>query len=625
MKSDIESSRVRFAGFEVDLRSGELKKDGRRVHIQAQPLKALRVLLENPGEVVTREELRKQVWPEETFVDFDHGLNKAIAKLRDVLDEPDSDSSLIETIPKQGYRLLAFPDRKLIEPEYLVVHTPLPPPRPPEAHSKRYWVIAAGVTLLVVLAATFFFGRRLMSKANAPMTVHAIAVLPLENLSGDPGQDYFADGMTDELITMLAQNSSLHVISRTSVMQYKGVHRPVSEIASRLGVEAVLEGTVIRSGDKVRVTTQLIYTPTDTHLWAESYVRDVNDVFELQKEVAQMVASRVNAKFSPAEQLTKPTRKIKPEAYDAYLRGRYLWFAERKLDKTRELFKQAVTLQPDYAAAWTGLADVTMVKAIYGDTDPKNAGVDGEKYARKALELDDSLAEAHNSMGAIHLFFDWDWKAADKEVQRAIALNQNFAEAHHLRSYALQAMNRFDESIDEAKQAIALDPGARPWGLGFAYMLTHRYDEALKEVRERSEAHPDDAGLHYFMATLYKYKHMEKEALKELEIAMRLGGDAADIPEVEKAFASGGFRAISKRELVRLQEKAKTSYVSPLKIAEGYAELGDREQTIHYLQLAVKERAPQLVRVHINPEFDFVHSDPRFLELLAKIGLELPK
>jgi len=179
--------------------------------------------------------------------------------------------------------------------------------------------------------------------------------------------------------------------------------------------------------------------------------------------------------------------------------------------------------------------------------------------------------------------------------------------------------------IDEANRTIAMYPGPSPWGLGFAYMLTHRYDEALKEVRERSEAHPDDAGLHYFMATLYKYKHMEKEALKELEIAMRLGGDAADIPEVEKAFASGGFRAISKRELVRLQEKAKTSYVSPLKIAEGYAELGDREQTIHYLQLAVKERAPQLVRVHINPEFDFVHSDPRFLELLAKIGLELPK
>ena len=624
MKSEMASSRVRFASFEVDLRSGDLEKNGRRIHIQAQPLKALRVLIENAGEIVTREELRKEVWPDETFVDFDHGLNKTIAKLRDVLDDPRAESSLIETIPKQGYRLLAFPERKLIEPEKPIVGTPALPGPPPKSIFKQHWAIAAGVLLLVVLLASFQIGRRRVVKTNAPGTVHAIAVLPLENLSGDPGQDYFADGMTDELITMLAQNSSLRVISRTSVMQYKGVHRSVGEIANQLGVEAVLEGTVSRSGDKVRVTTQLIYTPTDTHLWAESYVRDVNDVFDLQKEVAQTVASRVNAKFSTEDQSTKPPRRIKPEAYDAYLRGRYFWFSDRKLDKTREFFMQAVTLQPDYAAAWAGLADATMVKAIYGDTDPKSVRVDSERYVRKALELDDSLAEAHNSMSAIHLFYDWDWEAADKEAKRAIALNPNFAEAHHLRSYALQAMNRFDESIDEAKQAIALDPGARPWGLGYAYMLTHRYDEALKEVRERSEAHPDEAGLHYLMASIYKYKHMEKEALAEFEIAMRQSGRAAQIPKIEKAFATGGVREVSKLEFLQMQKRAKKIYVSPLKIAEGYAELGDKEQTIRYLQLALRERAPQLVRVHINPEFDFVHSDPRFLELLANVGLKSP-
>jgi TolB-like protein/DNA-binding winged helix-turn-helix (wHTH) protein/Tfp pilus assembly protein PilF len=620
-------SRVRFAGFEVDLRSGDLQKNGRRVHIQAQPLKALRVLLENAGEVVTREELRKEVWPKETFVDFDHGLNKAIAKLRDVLDDPGAETSLIETIPKQGYRLLASPDFNVDESENIGVESPLPPPPVPNRRFKRDWVIGAGVILLAVLAASFFVSRRLMAKTKvpAPGMVQAIAVLPLENLSGDPGQDYLADGMTDELITMLAQKSSLRVISRTSVMQYKGVHRSVGEIANRLGVEAVLEGTVERSGDKVRVTTQLIYTPTDTHLWAESYVRDVNDVFGLQKEVAQAVAARVNAKFSFGDQAGRPTRKIKPEAYDAYLRGRYLWFAERKLDTARERFTEAVTLQPDYAAAWAGLADVTMVKAIYGDANPKSVRADAESYIRKALELDDSQAEAHNSMSAIHLFYDWDWEAADSEAQRAIALNPNYAEPHHLRCYALQAMNRFDESIEEAKQAIALDPGARPWGLAYAYMLSHRYDDALKEVRERSEAHPDDAGLHYFMASTYRYKHMEKEALSELETGMRLGGRAAEIPEVQKAFASGGLRAVSMREFLKVQERAKKSYVSPLTIAEGYAELGEKELTIHYLQLALKERAPKLVRIHLDPEFDFLHSDARFQEIVSKVGLVSPE
>jgi TolB-like protein/DNA-binding winged helix-turn-helix (wHTH) protein/Tfp pilus assembly protein PilF len=624
MKSDMASNRIRFAGLEVDLRSGDLEKNGRRFHIQAQPLKALRVLIENAGEVVTREELRKEVWPDETFVDFDHGLNKTIAKLRDVLDDPASDSSLIETIPKQGYRLLAFPERNLIEPNEPVSTPPTPPASLPRSILKRPWAIPVGVLLLVVLSASFLVGPRLVGKTNPPGAVHAIAVLPLENLSGDPAQDYFAAGMTDELITMLAQNSSLRVISRTSVMQYKGVHRNVREIASQLGVEAILEGTVSRSGDKVRVTTQLIYTPTDAHLWAESYVRDVNDVFDLQKEVAQTVARRVNAKFSPLDPSTKPTRRIKPEAYDAYLRGRYFWFADRRLDKARELFTQAVTLQPDYAAAWAGLADVTMVKAIYGDADPKSVRADAEKYVRKALELDDSQAEAHNSMAAIHLFYDWDWVAADKEAQRAIALNPNYAEPHHLRSYALQAMNRFDEGIDEAKQAIALDPGARPWGLFYAYLLSHRFDEALKEVRERSEAHPDDAGLHFGISETYKYKHMDKEALGEYEIALRLSGRAAEIPEVEKAFANGGLRAISRLDFLKLQENAKKAYVSPLKLAEGCAQLGDKEQTIRYLQLALRERAPQLIRIHIRPEFDFVRTDPRFLEIVANVGLKSP-
>jgi TolB-like protein/DNA-binding winged helix-turn-helix (wHTH) protein/Tfp pilus assembly protein PilF len=623
MKQDPAPSKARFAGFEVDLRTGDLHKNGRRHRIQAQPLKALRVLLENSGELVTRDELRKQVWPQETFVDFDHGLNKSIAKLREALDETDSDSSLIETIPRHGYRFVApvdwgpqphppSPEPSAIQP----INTTVIRPR------RLPWKFVA-VTLVIVAAAAFFLVRRIQ-QSNSSIAVTSIAVLPLENLSGDKNQDYFADGMTDELITMLAQNSSLRVISRTSVMQYKGVHRPVKEIARSLGVDAVIEGTVLRTGETVRVTTQLIYAPTDTHLWAESYVRDVKDVFALQREVAETVAARVNAQ--PASTPSpRQMKAIKPEAYDAYLHGRYYWFAERQLDKTRDYFRQAVTLQPDYAAAWSGLADITMVTAIYGDSDPSTVRVESERLARKALELDDSLAEGHNSLAAILLFFDWDFKAADQELQRAIALNPNFAEAHHLRSYALQGMNRFDEAIDEAKKAIALDPGARPWGLAYAYILSHRYDDALNEVRLRLEAHPDNAGLHLLLSNIYYFKGLDRECVTEMKEGLRLQHDNAQIEVVKKLYASGGLHAIFVNDLIETEREAKQKYVSPHTLARKFAALGDKDQTMKYLEEALRVRTPRLIRVHIDPEFYFLHSDPRFIELANKVGLTVPK
>lgn len=626
MKQDLSPPRARFAGFEVDLRTGDLHKNGHRFRIQAQPLKALRVLLERSGELVTREELRKQVWPEETFVDFDHGLNKSIAKLREAIDERDSDSSLIETIPRQGYRFLApveWCTSRPTPPESIAESPSSPPPAAHEiARPRRVWTFAAVVALAVAAALAYFVVHH-RRKANPPLAVTSIAVLPLENLSGDKSQEYLADGMTDELITRLAQNSSVRVISRTSVMQYKGVHRPISEIARTLGVNAILEGTIVRTGDNVRVTTQLIYAPTDTHLWAESYARKVTDVIALQEEVAKAVAGRVNAHLiSP-----QPARHnaIKPDAYDAYLRGRYYWFADRQLDKTREYFTQAIKLQPDYAAAWTGLADVTMVTAVYGDADPNSVRAESERLARKSLELDDSLPEAHNSMAAIHLFYDWDFKAADQELQRAISLNPNFAEAHHLRSYTLQALNRFDESIEEAKKAIALDPGARPWGLAYAYLLTHRYDDALNEARLRIEAHPDDAGLHYLLSNIYQFKGMDRECVAELEEGLRLEHQSGRIETIKTLYATGGLRAILRNDLIETQHDAKKRYISPHALAEKYAALGDKDQSIKYLQEAVRVRTPRLIRVHLNPYFNILHSDPRFIEITRKVGLTVPK
>ncbi len=283
-------------------------------------------------------------------------------------------------------------------------------------------------------------------------------MLPLENLSGDPAQDYFADGMTDELITILAKNSGLRVISRTSAMQYKKAHRPLPDIARELGVDGILEGSVGRFGGRVHVNVQLVHAPSDTHVWAESYDRDLSDVSALQNELARTIARQVGLTVSVS---ASPQRRISPEAHDAYLLGRYYWFAE-DYKKSGQYFQKAIDLQPDYAAAWSGLADYYGAIAVTGQARPEAVMPQAEEAARRAVALDDSLPEAHNSLAAIYLFYRWDWERAERESARTVELNPNFAEGHHLRGYVLQTLNRTDEALQEQKKAMELDPFARP-------------------------------------------------------------------------------------------------------------------------------------------------------------------
>ena len=626
-----------FAPYALDLRSGELRKFGTKVKMGEQAFQILCLLLERPGEMVTREELRAKLWTNDTFVDFDHGLNSAIQRLRDCLSDSAVKPRWIETIPRRGYRFIGrlewadeassteappqpgngrdhTPDDTTIYPaaldpsENLARRSALP--------GRPAWIVAA---LIVLLLPAALITRQIQQTRSANRTrfIRSLAVLPLENLSGDPAQEYFADGMTDELITMLAKNPSLRVISRTSVMQYRKVHRPLREIAQELGVDGILEGSVGRTGNRVHVTAQLIHAATDTHVWAESFDRDLSDVSALQSELAKAIAKQVGATASVTGKLE---RKIKPEAHDAYLLGRYYWFTF-DYEKSRQYFQKAIDLQPDYAAAWSGVADSYAASAVKGDFPADAVMPRAEAAARKSLELDDQVAEAHDSMAAIYLFYRWDWQAADKESTRAVELNPSLAEAHHLRAYLLSALNRNDESVQEEKKEMALDPFARPWAVGYGLIRAHRFEAALEEARLRSDGVPNDPAVRGLLSLAYIYKGMDKEGAEEWERSLVLSDDKKAADLIRHAFERGGLKAMFELDLNWNKEKAARRYVAPLDLASDAGFLKRTDETLRYLEQAYRERAPFLIHIQSNPDFDFLHAEPRYRAIVKKMAL----
>ena len=627
-----------FGRYTLDLRSGELRKFGTKVKMGEQPFQILLILLERPGEMVTREELRAKLWADDTFVDFDHGLNSAVQRLRDCLSDSAGKPRWIETLPRRGYRFVGQVEwsENGIPPEVL----PQSDERREENNSNdaasssagqevsetrgrlRWgWIRSALVVAgaLVLLLAATLIAKRVQAARSARQArlIRSLAVLPLENLSGDPAQEYFADVMTDEVITMLAKNPSLRVISRTSVMQYKKVHRPLREIAQELGVDGILEGSVGRSGNRVHVTAQLIHAASDTHVWAESFDRDLSDVGPLQNELARTIASQVGATASAS---TKPEKRINPEAHDAYLLGRYYWFAGQ-YEKSGPYFQKAIDLQPDYAAAWSGLADHYAARAVSGGSPPKDVMPRGEIAAEKALALDDSLAEVHNSIAAIYFFYRWNWEAAERESARAIELNPGLAEPHRLRSYVLTSLNRMDEALQEQRKAMELDPFTEPGGLGWMLIRARKFDAALNEARIRIEAQPSNADLHDLLSAAYYYKGMAKESEQESERALTLFGEKELAAAEQRAFRRGGSQAALEWDLNRHQERAAKHYVTPTRLAGCYAQLRRKEETLRHLEQAYGEHAPNMVWLQNVPEFDFLHSDPRYRAIVKKMGL----
>ncbi|HZQ69094.1 MAG TPA: winged helix-turn-helix domain-containing protein [Terriglobales bacterium] len=613
-----------FGPYALDLCSGELNKHGTKMKLGEQPFQILLLLLQARGELVTREELRARLWSDDTFVDFDRSLNSAVQRLRDCLSDTAGKARWIETVPRRGYRFVGRleatdPDPAFeVVPDVAEVHV-VPSPIPGSARSSRTRIAIAVTVALVLLLAAVPIVRRIhrATQAKAVMPIRSLAVLPLENLSGDPAQEYFADGMTDEVITMLAKNPSLRVTSRTSVMQYKKVHRPLKEVAKELGVEGILEGSVGRVGNRVHMTAQLIHAASDTHVWAESFDRDLVDVSSLQTELAQVIARQVGATTSG---VSKPQRHVTPEAHDAYLLGRYYWFAS-EYEKGRQYFQKAIDLQPDYAAAWSGLADSYSLAAEEENAPSQLVMPRAEAAAKKALEFDELAAEAHNSMAMVQLFYRWDWAAAERESARAIELKPSLEEAHFVRSYVLRPLNRMDEALQEEKKAMELDPFSNPDGLVWVLIRMRRFGDAVDEARVRSDAQPKNADLHEVLAAAYFCNNQEKEWEAESERALQLAGERDHLAQRVEVYRRGGLRAVLDWKLDQLKQTALKQYVSPVSFAEAYAELGRKEETLRYLEKSYEERDPHLVFLQSHPDFDFVHADPRYRAIVKKMRL----
>jgi TolB-like protein/DNA-binding winged helix-turn-helix (wHTH) protein/Tfp pilus assembly protein PilF len=630
------AGRLRFGLFEMDLPAGELRKHGLKIRIQEQPFQVLAMLVQNAGKVVTREDLQKKLWPADTFVDFDHGLNKAINKIREALGDSAESPRYVETLSRRGYRFLAE-----VKDADAPVRSPGLPTQPSEEVRDRpdvtgklavhkqllrlhAWKISA-FALLALMASLATW--RLHSLMHRPPVIRSLAVLPLESLSSEASQDYFADGMTDELISDLGQISALRVISRTSVMTYKHARKPLPQIARELNVDAVVEGTVLRSGDQVRITAQLIEAATDKHLWSQSYEGELRDTLTLQNKVASAIADQIRINLNPQEQAAlKNTKFVNPQAYEFYLKGRYFW-NKRTADGLKvalAYFNQAVDEDPKYAQAYSGLADTY---ALLGDWQyaamtPKEALPKAKAAAIKALELDSTLGEAHNSLAFVLDGFDWDLDAGGKEFRQAIDLNPSYATAHHWFAWHLSLLGRYDEAIAEMRKAENLDPLSLIINADLAELLVlaHSYDESIRQSNKTIEMDPNFAMAHNQLAQGYLEKHMYSEAVTELEKAVRLsGGSPTCIANLARAYAASGKRGEAIRLLSGLQKRSNPTYSYGSEIATIYASLGNRDQAMNWLEKAYEERFNP--GVLLRPGFDPLRSDPRFEDLVHRIGL----
>ena len=571
---------IRFGFFEVDTRSGELRRQGSKVNLQEQPFRALVLLLERPGEVVTREELNKRLWPENTFVDFERGLNKAINKLRAALRDNAEKPCFIETLPQHGYRFIASveniaPVRDRVRPQH-------------------------------------------------PPNIDSLAVLPLENLSGDPAQEYFSDGLTEELICAVARIASLRVISRTSVMPYKGARKSLPAIAKELRVDAIVEGSVARSDQKVRITAQLIYAPDDRHLWSGRYERELLDILQLQAEIAQDIASQIHKLVDPGQPPSAPARKVHPQAYEACLKG--IFFRDKMtpadLAKSTAYFTQAINLDPGYAQAYANLSQAQFYLGLFGMGPASEMFPKAKASAVKALELDETVAAAHNALAAVHILYEWDWAGAEAECLRALQLSPNDSVTHvHLADY-MSIQERHDEAIAEYKLALELDPISCVY-MGFFGLILYRarrFDEAIAQCHKALEINPNYANALWFLALSLEQKGRLAESIEKFDKAFSLGAGPPCRALLGRAYALAGERAKAESILEELKTLSYQQYISPFDIAVVYAGLGDLTSTFQLLEQAYQQRVFRIIELTF-PMFDNLRPDPRWQDLVRRIGL----
>jgi TolB-like protein/DNA-binding winged helix-turn-helix (wHTH) protein/tetratricopeptide (TPR) repeat protein len=608
-----------FGIFQLDLKARELHKAGIKVKLQGQPFRVLALLVEQAGQVVTREDLQKNVWPTDVYVAFDQGLNNAIKKVRDALGDSADSPRFIETVARHGYRFVA-PVRAPPGNESL-----------PRFHigSRALRNALIGLTAAALLTAVAYWVWYAAMPAEPTSEKVILAVLPFDNLSRDPDQEFFSDGLTEEMIAQIGKLNPqrLTVIARGSIAKYKDSHLAIKQIGSELHADYLVQGSVRRASDRVRITVQLIQVRDQTDLWAESYDRELKDILVLQDSVARTIANQIHITLTPGQQTRVPGRtNVDPEAYEAYLKGRYYWNKRtgEGLQKAVVYFQQAINKDPAYGAAYSGLADCNSGLAWHGFKSPAEALPKAHAAALKAIKIDPQSAEAHASLGLV-LNHTWDWTGAEAEFKNALRLDPRYANAHHWYGDNLSVTGRHDEALLEAKQALEIDPLNLMIGtwVGLRYYLARKYDLAIEQTRKTVELDANFAAAHLVLGENYVQLGLREKGLEELQFAASLSGNSPlYLAQVGVAHALAGRKSEALRVIAQLQTISGERYVSPYGMAQIYAALNDKELSFKWLQIAYEDRAVWLSYLAVDPVFYGLHSDERFHELLGRVHLK---
>jgi TolB-like protein/DNA-binding winged helix-turn-helix (wHTH) protein len=620
---------IRFQEFELDTISCELRERGVLANLQPQPARVLALLASHPGKLIVREEIRKGIWGEDTFVDFDQGLNYCIRQIRTALRDDSERPIFVETLPRRGYRFIATVATVGAEPapaQEASSHPSSIPGPVSEHHRNRsfYWVIGACASMALLASALVAWHIRQSSLSHATDTppIESIAVLPLVNLSNDPEQQFFADGMTDELITNLAQISSLRVISHTSAAAYLGTHKTAAQIGRELGVEALVEGSVVRSGDKVRITAQLIHAASDRHLWAHTYDREMRDVLTVQGEVAREIAESISLRLTPQEQAQlSRSRPVNPEVALLYFKGSY-FLSRFDAARAKKIFTEAIHLDPDSAECWAGLADALHTMGVSGEYE---AFPQARDAANKALEIDGSQAQALMVLGAVSFLYDWNTPASEAFFRRSIAARPSYAMAHALFADILAHDGRSDEAIQQIKLASASDPvsvstNSLAWHV---YFCARQYDVALRIILGTVEVDPTFGPAHGRLVISWEQKGDYQKAIAASLRGHLIAGETPEKADREAAMFrtaldSSGPRGYWQHKLeIMLRGRAPDERYGFSQIARCYMHLGKREEALKALEKGYQVRDPYLIFwLPVFEEFDPLRSDPRFQGVL---------
>ena len=639
-----ERQSIRFGdGYELDFRPRRVRRGNHVLKLERIPLEILVLLVEHKDEVVTRDEIVLRVWGQGVFLDTDNSIRGAIRKLRQALKDDAECPRFIQTVTGQGYRFIApvAPVEEENRAETLSSglrsmgerqdRTAAKLPATENGHGRRSWLahrwrLLGAMSLIVLLAATTYILARSSSAHSKVSKITSLAVLPLKNLSGDPAQEYFADGMTEEVIGRLSMIRGLRVISRTSVMQFKDTRLSTPEIARKLGVDALVEGSVMRDGNRIRVHAQLIRASTDEHFWSESYDRELGDVLTLESEVAQSIAQNVEVTVSGEERARLvAARPVSPEAYESYLHGMFAKDNSRAdVEKRIAWFDEAIRKDPAFAQAYVGLASAygtlgtVFVGAPASETRPQVINA-----ARKALELDPDLADAHVMLANTYMR-QWKWAEAEAEYRRALDLNPNDAAAHDGFSDWLLCHGRMEEALAWARRARDLDPlGTSGHTIGWTLFNAHRYDEAIREFRDVLAVRPDDRLPLWPLGWALICNHQAQEAIPELEKAVSATDNSPGvISALIWAYAHAGRRADALRLLGELKKRQQTGYVPAGAFVNAYLGLGDNDEAFVWFEKAYEEQSNILIYIKVFPLFDPLRGDPRFQDLVRRVGLD---